>query len=98
MQPSEPNNPQPRESSCRSCWARLGLIPAEGLSGWRMVLAAAGAFISPLVQAILGAVLLPLVWHSPYSRAIGAVGGLALGLVDSVFLVRCIKGTGDRHA
>ncbi len=98
MQPSEPDNPQPCQSSCRSCWARLGLIPTEGLSGWRMVLAAAGAFISPLVQAILGAVLLPLVWHSPHSRAIGAVGGLALGLVDSVFLVRCIKGRGNRHA
>lgn len=76
----------------------LGLAGAEGLAGWRLVLAAAGAFISPLVQAILGAVVLPMVWESPHSRLVGALGGLALGLVDSVLLVRCIVGTGKRQA
>ena len=93
-QPSEPDNQEQPASPCQSCWARLGLIPAGGLSGWRLVAAASGAFLSPLIQAILGAVILPMVWHSPRSRLIGALGGLALGLVDSVFLVRCIQGAG----
>lgn len=83
-------------SSCQSCWAKLGLIPADGLSGWRLVLAAAGAFFSPLLQAILGMVLVPMFWHSPHARLIGGLGGLALGLVDSIFLVWCIRGTRDR--
>ncbi|MCJ7543744.1 MAG: hypothetical protein MUP47_04130 [Phycisphaerae bacterium] len=98
MQTPDANDQGSCGSSCQSCWARLGLIPPEGLTGWRLVLAAAGAFFSPLLQAILGAVLLPLVWHSPHSRTVGALGGLALGLVDSVFLVWCIKGAGNRRA
>jgi hypothetical protein len=98
MQSSEPENQEQPASPCQSCWARLGLIPADGLTGGRLVAAAAGAFLSPLVQAILGAVILPMVWHSPRSRLIGALGGLALGLVDSIFLVRCIQGVGKRKS
>lgn len=98
MQTPEVNDQSSCPSTCQGCWVKLGLIPAEGLTGWRLVLAAAGAFLSPLIQAILGAVLLPLVWHSPHSQAVGALGGLALGLVDSVFLAWCIKGAGNRRA
>jgi hypothetical protein len=70
----------------------------DGPKGWRLVLAAAGAFLSPLVQGILGAVVLPMLWKSPHSQVVGAVGGLAVGLVDSWFLVRCIKSTSSKQA
>jgi hypothetical protein len=93
MPPEDTSRPS-CSTGCRSCWAALGLGQADGLRGWRLVLAAAGAFLSPLVQGILGAVLVPMWWKSPHSQAVGAVGGLAVGLVDSWILVRCIKGTG----
>ena len=65
MQPSQDRQQTGCGKSCAWCWSALGLDSSDGLKGWRLVLAAAGAFLSPLIQAVLGAVVLPLVWNSP---------------------------------
>ena len=53
--------------------------PAEGaLRGWRLVLVAAGIFISPLVLAVLGAAIAP---DNAARQAIYAGIGLVIGIV-----------------
>jgi len=53
--------------------------PAEGaLRGWRLVLVAAGIFISPLILAVLGAAVAP---DNAARQAIYAGIGLVVGIV-----------------
>jgi len=85
-------------AGCKKCILWLFQADSEGPKGARLVLLAAAAFISPLIQAIVGAMVLPLVWHYPASRTVGALAGLALGLVDSCFVVWIITRSGKKQA
>ncbi len=86
-------------AGCDSCplGADQGREDADAPAGGRLVLLSAAAFLSPLLQAVIGAIVAPIVWDNPHSRSAGALIGLALGLVDSWFVARLIKKARDKH-
>ncbi len=64
---------------------------AEGvLHGWQFVLASAGVFLTPIVLAIAGAVLLD---DSDAMRALGGAAGLLTGLTISISVSRFLHQT-----
>ena len=62
--------------------------PSAGwLHGWRLGLAAAGMFLSPVVLAIAGAMCMG---GSHGARLLGALVGLGVGMVCSVMAARSL--------
>ena len=66
----------------------MNLEGAGGPSGWLMVLASAGLFLAPIALAIVGALLAGV---TADARAVGAIGGLLLGMAISVIVGRLIR-------
>ena len=72
---------------CRHC-ADLDEVLAGapgGLTGWRLTLSAAAAFLGPLILAIVGAVIGS---PSPVGQWVGAGVGLVIGLAAAVVVGR----------
>ncbi len=62
--------------------------PAEG----PVAALSAAFFLVPLVTAIAGAVVFPLLWGHDVSQLLGGVVGLVSGIVASALVVRRIRG------
>ena len=79
---------------CSRCTAAAGPPAADALAGWRLVVSSAGIFLVPLVLAIAGSALVPMMWKGDLGGLVGGAGGLLAGLVGSVIVERLVRGSG----
>ena len=81
---------------CGWCRKALGVGPDRGSpKGTKLVLAALGVFLVPLLLALFGAVAFAA-WGTGGS-VVGGVGGFALGLLAAIGLRRWAMRSTDRH-
>ena len=91
-----PNDPEDFRcpAKCRNCLAddRSDFDAAEApYHGAALAAIAAAIFLAPVAMAILGALLLPMLWPHRFSQAVGAVGGLGLGVLDSMVIAAIFR-------
>ena len=96
--PNEYQQPQQDcRSSCPTCGAADQQGPPEGgLAGGALVLWAAVFFIGPLGWAIVGAVVVPMIWPHDTAQFLGGFGGLLIGVVEAVVLAKVIRAAREK--
>jgi hypothetical protein len=87
----------PRCESCQECGKHGRDLPEPmqgGLVGWRLALAAAGAFLLPLILGILGSIL-----GGPGQNAkfLGALIGIVVGVLIAAAAARRFSGRSDSN-
>jgi len=76
-----------------SCCSAEAPGPTEGtIRGPRLVLVSMGLFLGPIVLAIAGAALSPA---GESAQLLGALGGLAVGMVASIAIGRFVQTKND---
>jgi len=74
-------------ADCRTCSAETANPPAAGaLTGWRLGVAAVGAFLLPLAAATAGAIV-----AGPERQLIGCLVGLAGGVMAASLAARVLR-------
>ena len=77
MNRNELDEPMGCGGKCSRCPLGEDERPTGGLQGWRLVVRAGGAFLVPLVAALVGAVI---AGEGGTNQVIGALSGLAIGI------------------
>ena len=87
------------DDGCAASCARCTPQDPQAAPGAEGPVAALSAafFLGPLVTAIAGAVVLPLLWGHDVSQLLGAVVGLVSGIVISAVVVRRIRGASKKQ-
>jgi hypothetical protein len=87
----------PRCENCQDCGKHGRDVPESmqgGLVGWRLALAAVGAFLVPLILGIFGSIV-----GGPGQNAkfLGALIGIAIGVLIAVVMARCFSGRSNSN-